>query len=364
VVDEASGEQWRSAPRLTGEGLASAARVVSSPGEAVPERVDGHRAVPSLDPEIAALAHLQQAATRSGGGAGPGPPVAGSLRWGGPPGGDGLGGWAAAMAVRSEGHDLPLDPPSVAAAFPAATGDLVVFVHGLGEDDASWLLPCLGSPGPYGVRLAAEHHRTPVMVRYHAGLQVSDNGRQLSDLLAWLLDVWPVPVFSVALVGHALGGQVARSAALAGEGLVWAELLSTVVTLGSPSAGASTLPMPAEPLALTVASTPAGPGPPAEEGWLGPDPDGFLRDRWAEVPFLAHVRYCWVLASGTADPRQPLGRLVGDGMIGPGPAADGGADRRFLPPGQEGARPGPTAHVRLLHHPAVYDHLVQWLVPG
>jgi hypothetical protein len=49
---------------------------------------------------------------------------------------------------------------------------------------------------------------------------------------------------------------------------------------------------------------------------------------------------------------------------GPGPAADDGADRRFLRPGQEGARPGPTAHVSLLHHPAVYDHLVQWLVPG
>ncbi len=45
---------------------------------------------------------------------------------------------AITMAVRRRGHDVALDTESLRAAFPEATGDLVVFLHGLSETESYW----------------------------------------------------------------------------------------------------------------------------------------------------------------------------------------------------------------------------------
>ncbi len=53
---------------------------------------------------------------------------------------------------------------------------------------------------------------TPVYLRYNTGLPVGRNGADLAWLLDDLVAAWPVPVRSIALVGHSMGGLVVRAA--------------------------------------------------------------------------------------------------------------------------------------------------------
>ncbi|HET9780535.1 MAG TPA: hypothetical protein VFR33_02055, partial [Candidatus Dormibacteraeota bacterium] len=120
------------------------------------------------------------------------------------------------MAIRCDGTDLTLTKTAIRRAFPHATSRICVFIHGLGESEASWLRssqPYASSTRtPFGERLRHDLGFTPVYVRYNSGLHISDSGRHLSDLLERLVDRWPVRVADLVLVGHSMGGLVARSA--------------------------------------------------------------------------------------------------------------------------------------------------------
>ncbi len=116
---------------------------------------------------------------------------------------------AITMAVRAAGRDVPLERAALAAAYPTATADVVVFLHGLAESDDSWRR---GGRGGYADRLAAEGTWTPVVLRANTGLPIADNGVALASLLDDLVACWPVPVRRIALVGHSMGGLVMRSA--------------------------------------------------------------------------------------------------------------------------------------------------------
>ena len=113
------------------------------------------------------------------------------------------------MAVRVNGKPVPLDPDTLRELFPDASSRVVVFVHGLMTTEYSW---SLGRREPYGDRLARELGCTPVYVRYNTGRHISENGRSLSELMEELVAAWPVEAEQVALVGHSMGGLVARSA--------------------------------------------------------------------------------------------------------------------------------------------------------
>jgi hypothetical protein len=91
------------------------------------------------------------------------------------------------MAVRLDGRDVPLTTIALAAAFPDAASYVVMFVHGLFEDDRS-------CRGVFGDRLPEDTGCTPLYVRYNTGRPVADNGADLSSLLSLLVDVWPVRI--------------------------------------------------------------------------------------------------------------------------------------------------------------------------
>src|SRR4051812_40130687 len=83
------------------------------------------------------------------------------------------------MAIRLEGRDVAPEPDALASGFPAATGRLAVFVHGLAETEDSWRLPPIGRGAgvrrTYGERLADELGYTPLTLRYNTGLPISHN---------------------------------------------------------------------------------------------------------------------------------------------------------------------------------------------
>jgi hypothetical protein len=113
------------------------------------------------------------------------------------------------MAVRVERRPIGLDRRSLAAAFPGATGSVAVFRHGLVETERSWFRGAAPA-GDFGARMAADPGTSPVHVRYNSGRHVSENGDDLVTLLSRLVAAWPVAVTDIVLVGHSIGGLVAR----------------------------------------------------------------------------------------------------------------------------------------------------------
>jgi pimeloyl-ACP methyl ester carboxylesterase len=143
---------------------------------------------------------------------------------------------AITMGLRRDGHLLPIEAQALAAALPQAGGKLVVLVHGLCMNDLQW-----NRQGhDHGAALARDLGYTPVYLHYNSGLHVSVNGRAFADLLDAMLRVWPVQPAELAIIGHSMGGLVARSAChyAAAARHEWLRCLEKLVFLGTPHHGA------------------------------------------------------------------------------------------------------------------------------
>jgi hypothetical protein len=288
------------------------------------------------------------------------------------------------MTVRCQGADVALTTDGLRTGQPGATSRLAVFVHGLCEDDRSWVPSPRGQHADaqteYGSLLRRDLGYTPVFVRYNTGQRVSDNGRRLAALMGELVDRWPVPVDEVVFVGHSMGGLVVRAACHYGRssGDAWVRTVRHVFCLGTPHLGAplekganaaawllSRLPETA-PMANVLNLRSVGVkdlryGALVEEDWHGVDMDEFLRDRCTEVPFLEYASYYFVGATVTGSPDHPVGRLLGDLLV-QFPSASGHGARRRIPFAVEhGRHLGGLHHFDLLHHPSVYHQLRTWL---
>jgi pimeloyl-ACP methyl ester carboxylesterase len=288
-------------------------------------------------------------------------------------------GFALTMQIRRKGRPVAPTADSIANAFPAATGRIVVFLHGWCLTERSWWRPprTAETLRPYGKRLRKDLGFTPVYLRYNTGLHISQNGRALADLLNRLHTLWPEPIEEIALVGHSMGGLVARSACHYGlhHEQPWTGAVGHVVCLGSPHLGAdlekgvniaswalAQLPE-TRGLAYFLNRRSAGVkdmrfGALLDEDWRDCDPDEFLRDRCHEVPFLPNAVYHFVATS--AAPRA-VGLLIGDSLVRPRSAAGRGASRQVPFEAAHGLTLTGLHHFDLLNHPQIYEKLLQWL---
>ena len=281
---------------------------------------------------------------------------------------------ATAMSLRDEGRALALDAASLRAALPAATGRLVLLVHGLCMNDLQWQR----DGHDHGAMLARELGFTPVYLRYNSGQHVHTNGAEMARLIEQLLAAWPVPLQRVVLLCHSMGGLLARSAMHQGDqaGQAWPTRVDELVFLGTPHHGApleraghgldillGAAPY-AAPLARLGRVRSAGitdlrhgnllpPRPAANGGLLAP----------ASVPLPAHPR-CYALAAQLGQTASALkGRVLGDGLV-PVASALGQhaqaarvlaftADRQAVLQG--------VSHLGLLSRPEVAEQLLRWL---
>ncbi len=292
---------------------------------------------------------------------------------------------AVPMDFRRDGRDVPVTPAGLAGAYPDASSRVAVFVHGLMEDDECWRMFPLRGHAPerlsYGERLQADLGITPVQVRYNSGRRISDNGRALAAALDDLASAWPVRVEELVLIGHSMGGLVARSAChyATREARCWTDQISHVFCLGSPHLGADVeralnvlghalalLPE-TRGLARVINGRSAGIkdlryGACVEEDWRDHDPDEFLRDRCTEVPFLPGAHYYFIAASLR---EGPVGKLLGDLLVRLPSASGRGRcrGRRILFPVHNGYQLTGANHFDLLNHPAVYQQLRTWIAP-
>jgi pimeloyl-ACP methyl ester carboxylesterase len=287
---------------------------------------------------------------------------------------------APTMTLRHRGADLPLEPEALARALPDAPARLAIFIHGLGETDASWRLRADAQRPGYGACLRRDLGHTPIELRYNTGLHISDNGRALAALLGELYEAWPVAIDEIVIVGHSMGGLVARSAChyVGVEDHAWTSAVRHVFCLGSPHLGAplekgvnalgwalGRVPE-TRPLANLLGVRSAGIkdlryGACVEEDWCDCDPDELLTDRCHDVPFLPGARFYFVAATLSRRPGDPLGAILGDLLVRVPSASGEGRRRRVGFAIEDGHHLGGLTHFDLLNHPAVYEQMRAWI---
>jgi pimeloyl-ACP methyl ester carboxylesterase len=286
------------------------------------------------------------------------------------------------MTLRHHGRHLPATPEAFAAAFPNPTNKVCVFVHSLAATEWLWSLSSEDHYGDadvtFGTRLADDLGYTPIYLRYNTGRHISENGRALATLLTEVLGAYPVPVEEIALVGHSMGGLVARSAAhyAREHDEPWVEHLRHVACIGSPHLGAplekavslltgvlrnvdaAGAQVPAQLLdARSAGVKDLRYGYTVDEEWAGKDPDEVFADARRNVPLVDGVGYYFLAATISRDPLHPLGQLLGDLMVRL-PSASGEAPEaaRRIHFSSGAVLPG-MSHVHIANHPDVYEAL-------
>ncbi len=279
-----------------------------------------------------------------------------------------------------------LQPAMLGATAPR---QVLLLLHGLCMGDGGWLR----DGHDHGALLGAALGAAPIYARYNSGQHISENGLALAHALQALLQDWPVPLDKLMIVGHSMGGLVARSALQQAVGLghSWPQRVSTLVFLGTPHHGA-----PLERAgnwlhrALDVSPylapftrlsrirsdgiTDLRHGNLLAADWQGASRYDH-RDRRTPVPLPAGVA-CYAIASTVGTPGHELAQLghaksllghaksmSSDGLV-PVDSALGRHQRAAL-------RLGFAAdhtwvghgihHLDLLNHPAVYRKLLAWL---
>ena len=140
------------------------------------------------------------------------------------------------MRLRHNGRPLRLKKECLAEALVPLTGRVAVLVHGLCMSDLQWKR----DGHDHGAALGRDLSYTPVYLHYNSGLHISTNGLSFADLLEALVKEWPAPVEDLVVIGHSMGGLVARSACYYGDaqGHGWPVRLRKLIFLGSPHHGA------------------------------------------------------------------------------------------------------------------------------
>jgi pimeloyl-ACP methyl ester carboxylesterase len=234
---------------------------------------------------------------------------------------------ATPMRLRSAGTPLALSKAALAAAFPQPARHVLVLVHGLCMNDLQWAR----RGHDHGAALARDLGCTPVYLHYNTGRHISANGRDFAGLMAELSREWPCPIEQLTIVGHSMGGLVARSAChyAALEGHAWVKRLDRMVFLGTPHLGS-----PIERagtradflIELSPYSAPfarlgkvrsagikdLGHADLRDEDWQSAAP---ARTRRASVPLPAGVR-CYAMAASKQERPSPSGaRPRSDGLV-------------------------------------------------
>lgn len=259
------------------------------------------------------------------------------------------------MTLRHAGRELDLND-----CIAKPRNRLLVLAHGLCMNEQQW---CRDGHD-HGAVIARELGFTPLHLRYNSGLAIWRNGQELAQQLEIAVGNWPRAIDEVAIVGHSMGGLVARSACHYGQqaGHAWPRLLSKLVFLGTPHHGA-----PLERLGnafemlldLSPYSMPLTRISRARSAGIEDLRGGAIVKDQQHVPLPEHVDSYAIAAVMAKRPNSLQERLIGDGLVpldsalgrhrDPGKSLKIAKDRQWIGYG--------IGHLALLRHPEVYAQL-------
>ncbi|PKO89432.1 MAG: hypothetical protein CVU16_12155 [Betaproteobacteria bacterium HGW-Betaproteobacteria-10] len=259
------------------------------------------------------------------------------------------------MGIYRDDRLIPLTRQTLSAAWPENTNRLGIFIHGLLCNEHCWE----AAPNTVDIprRLEAETGYTALTLRYNTGLPIVENGARLAQLLDELLSVWPYPVQELILIGHSMGGLLVRSAFEQSKMATfnWPGQTKMVICLGSPTVGS-----PIEQLGqLTSAALRLTRlTEPLTQTSMAHRLDILTKHDGADQPAPRPPDIAWRFIGGslTEDPDNPLGELLGDGLI-----TLGSATAHELAGDVQSVRLGGVNHMGLLSDPRVYAQILRWL---
>ena len=282
------------------------------------------------------------------------------------------------MRLRRDGRPLELTSEALAAAIPQASGKILLLAHGLCMNDLQWRR----KGHDHGAALCADAGFTPVYLHYNSGLHVSVNGRAFAGLIEELLHAWPVPVEQLVILGHSMGGLIARSACHY-AGLAqhdWLRRLGSIVFLGTPHHGAPLerggnwvdVILGVSPYSAAFARlgkirsagiTDLRHGSLVDADWNERDRFARSNDTRSAVP-LPHAVRCYAIGASIAEGAgHPGEQLLGDGLVPLASALGQHAKPALnlaIPPAQQWVRYG-INHLDLLADKEVYARVRRWL---
>ena len=242
---------------------------------------------------------------------------------------------------------------------------IMLFIHGLCMSHHCW-----GSDNKnLSSTMAETLGFTPIYLNYNTGLCIADNGQELSIQLEKIVDSWPVSVSHITLVGHSMGGLVARSTRYYGEknNCHWINLNKTMASIGTPHVGA-----PLEKVAYQLEKLMQ----------LSPYAIPFIRLtkirsqgienlRHGEitatdnkfVPLPINVDYFALAATLNKQEKFTAEKILGDGLVTPNSAFGQGQDsaRTLLIPTENKWLTYELGHNEMLTDEGVYQQLEKWL---
>jgi pimeloyl-ACP methyl ester carboxylesterase len=282
------------------------------------------------------------------------------------------------MRLRRNGQALELTRKAMKKVVPDATGKILLLIHGLCMNDLQWSR----NGHDHGIALAADAGFTPIYLHYNSGLHISTNGQAFAEQIEALLRAWPLPVDELVILGHSMGGLVARSACHYAEiaGHDWLRHLSKLIFLGTPHHGAALerggnwvdVILGASPYTTAFARlgkirsagiTDLRYGSAVDADWQ--DSDRFTRSRRKRVavPLPQNVA-CYAIAASIAKKTgEPAKRLLGDGLVSVESALGKHVDARrnlALPKNRQWIGYGMN-HMDLLDRREVYARIRRWL---
>jgi pimeloyl-ACP methyl ester carboxylesterase len=267
------------------------------------------------------------------------------------------------MCLLHEG-DL-VDPEQPGAVVQGASGRVLLAIHGLCLNEQHW-----ARDGHHRIAsTAAATGHTIVHLRYNSGRPIEANGRDLAAMLESLCPHWPVPMTELVIVGHSMGGLVARSAVHHGTaaGHRWQDRLRKLFTLGTPHHGAPLerggnrldYVMELSPYVAPFTSL----GKARSAGITGLRYGSITASEDEFVPLPDNVE-CYALAATLGKRRGLLAeRLVGDGLVPLDSALGKHTDstRTLALPKDRQWIGYEMGHLELLGRPEVYSQLEKWL---
>ena len=295
--------------------------------------------------------------------------------------GDALADMGSALAVTMgfylDGGSLPLTPDAL-----RGVGERVcIFIHGLACDEHSWVAAAgawdtstwapglAGNERPqYGSLLRRELGITPIYLRYNTGLPIADNALALAEQLEQLVLQAPPGLRELVLVGHSMGGLVARGACefAAACGHAWLNKTPMLICLGTPHQGALLERLghvTSLALAMSKVTQPLGRIADARSQGIKDLRHGVKRKKVGNAgpsKPVHQVALRFVAASLGDEPNSMLGSLVGrvlgDGLVTPRSASDDGLEGDVQRVELAG-----LGHMALLNHPKVYALIRAWL---